>query len=144
MPASDPVASSPERVCPLLNGVKIPQVSLKTADGAPFELMAAIQTKARETIEKHKIAFTLLSDSQMTASRAFRIAYKVDDATLKLFAQNGIDLEAASGEKHHELQVPAVFLVATNGVIQFEYINPDYTVRAHPDVLLAAARVSRK
>src|SRR5260370_29017256 len=45
MPISDPVASSPERVCPLLNGVKIPQVSVKTADGAPFELMAAIQAK---------------------------------------------------------------------------------------------------
>jgi hypothetical protein len=45
MLTSDPVASSPERVCPLLNGVKIPQVSVKTADGAPFELMAAIQAK---------------------------------------------------------------------------------------------------
>jgi len=100
--------------------------------------------KVRETIEKHKIAFTLLSDNQMTASRAFWIAYKVDDATLKLLAQNGITLEAASGAKHHELPVPAVFLVAMNGLIQFEYINPDYTVRAHPDVLLAAASVSRK
>jgi peroxiredoxin len=100
--------------------------------------------KIRETIEKHRIAFTLLSDSQMIASRAFRIAYQVDEATLKLFGQNGIDVEGASGEKHHELPVPAVFLVATNGVIQFEYVNPDYSVRAHPDVLLAAARVSRK
>ena len=100
--------------------------------------------KVRETIEKHKITFTLLSDSQMTASRAFRLAYKVDDAILKLLVQNGIDLDPPSGEKHHELPVPAVFLVATNGVIQFEYINPDYTVRAHPDVLLAVTRVSRK
>ena len=100
--------------------------------------------KVRETIEKHKIAFTLLSDSKMTASRAFRIAYTVDDATLKLLPQNGIDLEAAFGAKHHELPVPAVFLVAMNGLIQFEYINPDYTVRAHPDVLLAAASVSTK
>ncbi len=100
--------------------------------------------RVRETTAKHKISFTLLSDSQMTASRAFRIAYKVDDVTLKLLVENGIDLEGASGEKHHELPVPALFLVATNGVIQFEYINPDYSVRAHPDVLLAAARVSRK
>jgi hypothetical protein len=45
MPTSDPVASSPERVCPLLNGVKVPQVSVKTAAGAPFQLLAAIQTK---------------------------------------------------------------------------------------------------
>jgi hypothetical protein len=45
MPTSEPVATSPERVCPLFNGVKIPQVSVKTADGAPFELMAAVQAK---------------------------------------------------------------------------------------------------
>src|SRR5260370_30807995 len=45
MGTSDLVASSPERVCPLLNGVRIPQVGVKTADGTPFELMAAIQTK---------------------------------------------------------------------------------------------------
>ena len=39
MGTSDLAAISPERVCPLLNGVKIPQVTVKTADGAPFELM---------------------------------------------------------------------------------------------------------
>jgi hypothetical protein len=45
MATSDLVALSPERVCPLLNGVKIPQVGVKTANGTPFELIAAIQTK---------------------------------------------------------------------------------------------------
>jgi peroxiredoxin len=100
--------------------------------------------KVRETMERHKIHFTLLSDSRMSAARAFRIAYRVDDATLKLLAQHGTDLEAASGEKHHELPVPAVFVVGTNGVIQFEYVHPDYSVRVHPDLLLAAARVARK
>ena len=101
-------------------------------------------SKVRETIQKHNLKFLLLSDSQMTASLAFRIAYQVDDATLKVLAEHGIDLEAASGEKHHQLPVPAVFLVAANGVIQFEYVNSDYSVRVHPDVLLAAARASRK
>lgn len=45
MGTSDSVACSPERVCPLLNGVKIPQVTIKTADGAPFQVLAAIQAK---------------------------------------------------------------------------------------------------
>jgi peroxiredoxin len=101
-------------------------------------------SKVRETIQKHSLKFLVLSDSQMTASQAFRIAYQVDDATLKALAGYGIDLEAASGEKHHQLPVPAVFLVASNGVIQFEYVNPDYSVRVHPEVLLAAARVIGK
>lgn len=100
--------------------------------------------KVRETAGKHNINFTLLSDSQMVAARAFRIAYKVDDATLKALLQHGIDLEAASGEKHHELPVPAVFLVDRNLTIQFEYVNPDYSVRAAPELLLAAARLGGK
>jgi hypothetical protein len=39
------------------------------------------------------------------------------------------------------LPVPAVFLVTTNGLIQFEYVNPDYKVRLDPELLLAAAKI---
>jgi hypothetical protein len=45
-----------------------------------------------------------------------------------------IDVEEASGErKHHMLPVSAVFMVARNGLIQFEYVNPDYKVRLDPE-----------
>jgi peroxiredoxin len=101
-------------------------------------------SKIRETIEKLNIRFTLLSDSSMKVAKAFGIAYDVDNATLKALAQYGVDLNSASGQTHHLLPVPAVFLVDPNGVIQFEYINPDYSVRAHPELLLSAAMLARK
>jgi peroxiredoxin len=101
-------------------------------------------SKIRETIQKHGIRFSLLSDSSMHAATAFGIAYKVDDATLKALAQYGVDLEAWSGQVHRLLPVPAVFVVSSTGVIQFEYINPNYSVRAEPDLLLAAAKLTRK
>ncbi len=34
-----------------------------------------------------------------------------------------------------------VFLVATNGLIQFEYANPDYKVRLDPELLVGAAKI---
>jgi peroxiredoxin len=40
-------------------------------------------TKVRKTAEKQNISFTLLSDRMMAASKAFGIAYQVDEATLK-------------------------------------------------------------
>jgi hypothetical protein len=52
-----------------------------------------------------------------------------------------MDVEDASGQKHHMLPVPAVFLIATNGLIQFQYANPDYRQRLNPDLLVAAARI---
>jgi len=45
MSNTDRVASSPERVHPSFVGTKIPEVSVRTADGTPFDLAAAIKTK---------------------------------------------------------------------------------------------------
>ncbi len=98
--------------------------------------------KLGESVEKGKLTYTLLSDSSMTAAQAFGIAFRVDDATLEKYKGYNIDLEAASGEKHHLLPVPAVFIVGTDGVIAFVYANPDYKVRLAPEVLLAAAKAA--
>jgi len=56
------------------------------------------------------------------------------------YGEYGVDLEAASGQKHHQLPVPAVFIIDRAGVIRFVYANPDYTVRITPDALLEAAQ----
>jgi peroxiredoxin len=98
-------------------------------------------SKVQETLDRHKMGFTLLSDSEMMVARAFRVAYKLDDQTLGELRKYNIDVEDASGQRHHLLPVPAVFLVATNGVIQFEYVNQDYTVRLDPQLLTAAAEI---
>ena len=98
-------------------------------------------SKLKETIDKHNMGFRLLSDSDTAAARSFGVAYKLGDATLAERKKYNIDVEEASGQKHHLLPVPAVFLVATNGLIQFECVNPDYKVRLDPDLLLAAAKI---
>ena len=87
------------------------------------------------------MGFRLLSDSAMAVARSFGVAHTLDDQTLAEFKKYNIDVENASGLKHHMLPVPAVFLIATNGLIQFEYVNPDYKVRLNPELLLTAARI---
>lgn len=94
----------------------------------------------RSTVEKESLAYTLLSDSTMEAARAFGIAFRVDDATIEKYKGYNIDLEAASGQSHHLLPVPAVFVIGTDGVISFVYANADYKVRLSPEKLLAAAK----
>lgn len=45
MSDSHRVASSSGHVCPLLNGAKIPEVTMTTADGERFDLAGAIKAK---------------------------------------------------------------------------------------------------
>ncbi|MFA6173330.1 MAG: DUF547 domain-containing protein [Kiritimatiellales bacterium] len=96
--------------------------------------------KLAESIGKNHLSYTLLSDSSMEAAKAFGLAFEVDAATLEKYKGYGINLEEASGNPHHLLPVPAVFIVGTDGIIRFSHADPDYKVRLAPEEILRTAR----
>ena len=115
----------------------------KDLTDAGFQLLAISTDQPAKLREKPEIAalgYTLLSDSQMTAAKALGIAFNVDDATLNKYKGFGIDLEVASGQTHHLLPHPAVFIVDQKGIIRFAHINEDFKVRLEPEKVLEAAR----
>lgn len=95
--------------------------------------------KLKESLDKHKLSYTLLSDSKAEASTAFGLAFYVADDYNKMLLSHNMNLEESSGEKHHILPVPAVFIVDQDAIIQFEYVNPNYKVRLNEQILLKAA-----
>ncbi|MDK2857132.1 MAG: hypothetical protein PWQ89_251 [Verrucomicrobiota bacterium] len=173
---------------PLQTGDPVPAVILRTVDGTPFDLKAAIAEKPAvlvfyrggwcpyctahlsqlqkiesqlvnagwqilaispdrpeklaEADAEHNYSYTLLSDSKMDASKAFGLAFEVDAATREKYKGYGIDLETASGESHHLLPVPAVYLAGTDGIIRFAHSNPDYKDRLSNEAILEAARAA--
>ena len=91
--------------------------------------------------ETDRPAYHLLSDASSEIAQAFGIAFRADDKTYNRYlGMKLVDLEKASGYKHHNLPVPAVFIIGTDGVVAFQYVNPNYKVRLAPEVLVAAAR----
>lgn len=97
-------------------------------------------SKLQESLDKHDLGFQLLSDSTMTAAIQFGLAWQAPESLVKQYLSYDIDLEAASGQAHHVLPVPAVFVVGTDGVVRFQHVNPNHRVRLDAAVLLAAAR----
>lgn len=93
-------------------------------------------SKLREKPDLQKLNYTLLSDSSMDAAKGFGITFEVDAATREKYKGYGIDLEAASGQTHHLLPHPAVYVVGADGVIRFAYVNKDYKVRLEPEKIL--------
>lgn len=98
-------------------GVQIVAISPDLPDG----LKAAI--------EKDKVDYSLYSDSKSDLIKKFGLAFRVDDATVERYKGFGIDLDKASGESHHILPVPAVYLVDGSGAIRFTHFDPDYRKR---------------
>lgn len=99
--------------------------------------------KLKETPNYDQLDYILLSDSDATAAEAFGIAFTVpDDLVMKYKTEYKIDLEAASGQTHHKLPHPSVFVVSKDGVIRFAHVNEDYKTRLESAKILEAARVA--
>ncbi len=135
--------------CPYCN-VQLGQLGKLEPDlkALGYQILAVSPDRPEElakSIQKHSLAYVLLSDSDMTAAKAFGLAFRVDEALVDQYkTKYGIDLEAAAGQKHHELPVPAAFIVDTSGRIRYEYVNSDYKVRVDPEKLLEEARLALK
>ncbi len=130
--------------CPYCN-LQLSELRLitKDAEALGYQMIAISPDRPEElarTLTKDKLDYTLLSDAKADALRAFGIGFRVDDATIKQYLGYGIDLEKASGQSHHALPVPSVFIVDANGILQFSYTHPDYKVRVPGSVVMAAAK----
>ncbi len=82
---------------------------------------------------KNELAYSIYSDPNADTAKAFGLAFTAPEAYNKM-------LEKASGQDHHVIPVPAVYLVSPEGKVVFVYTNPDYKVRLEPAILLAAAK----
>lgn len=90
--------------------------------------------------KKNGFSFIVLSDSQATSLQDYRIANTLTPSLVKKYKNAfKIDVEADSGEKHHMVAHPAVFVVK-DGKIIFADVHENYKERTDNKDILAAIR----
>lgn len=97
-------------------------------------------SKLEESITKSGKEIEVFSDSKAELVKAYGLDWKVNDELFSKYLNDyKLDLEAWSGQDHHVLPVPAIFVIK-DGVVQFQYVNPNYNTRLSPEVLLAVLK----
>ena len=91
-------------------------------------------------IDKLDFTFDVYSDTAAEATRALRLAWRVDEMTQEVLKNYGIDLKEASGEDHGYLPVPATILFDEDGKVLFQHADPNYQLRLPVSVMMAAAK----
>ncbi|MEO0335988.1 MAG: peroxiredoxin-like family protein [Pseudomonadota bacterium] len=122
-----------------LSGLQKIEAKIKEKGYRIVALSADRPSKIKKALEEKKFTYDLYSDSSMQASIALGLAFQVPESLVKTYKEKySIDLEDASGEKHHYLPVPAVYVVSKEGKIKFAHAEADYKVRLSNDEVLAA------
>lgn len=95
---------------------------------------------ADKTGVETKVGHVVLSDHKMEASKAFKLAFELDEKTKEKYRGYGVDLAKRNAAKTWELPHPGTFVVDTGGVIRYASVDTDYTKRAAPDEVIAAVK----
>ncbi|ESE40137.1 peroxiredoxin-like family protein [Shewanella decolorationis] len=92
---------------------------------------------------KNELKYQLLSDEKMQAAQAFGLAFytskQVTDTYLSRLNLDNTLWTTPEGDKRLVLPVPAIYIADTQGLIHFQYVNPNYKVRPAPKLILTAA-----
>lgn len=94
--------------------------------------------KLTETLGKTKIEYDLFSDASGNLSEAMGIAFQAPERYAKRLNNY------SNGKNKGFLPVPALFVIDNDGVILFEYINPNYSKRISSKLLLAVLNGLKK
>lgn len=95
--------------------------------------------------QKNELAFTVLSDKNLDLARQFGIVYQLSDETNEKYKGYGIDLVKQNGTETPDLPLSATYIVKQNGEISYAFLEPDYTKRAEPSVIIEnLAKLNKK
>ncbi len=91
------------------------------------------------TSEKNELKFPVLSDSNNEVARTFGLVFDVPSAVVEVTKKEfGMDLKEINGTDKHELPIPATYVVGTDGVIKYAFVDIDYSKRAEPSEIVKA------
>ncbi len=89
------------------------------------------------TMEKMELTFAVLSDVGNRVARQFGLVFTIDEALRAAHRQVGADLPAFNGDDAWELPMAGTFLVDQSGTIRLAFVDPDFTRRLDPSVIIA-------
>jgi peroxiredoxin len=105
--------------------------ALKTGDTMPdFEL-------PNQHGERHGIAIDILSDAGNKVAEQLGLVFELPQALRPLYEKFGTDLIAYNGDDSFKLPVPATYIIGQDGVILYDFVNADYTMRLEPSEIVA-------
>jgi len=93
--------------------------------------------KAMATAENNSIAIDILSDAGNQVAEQLGLVFELPQALRTIYEKNGMDISAYNGDNSFKLPVPATYIIGQDGVIAYDFVNADYTLRLEPAEIVA-------
>ncbi|AIY11978.1 peroxiredoxin-like family protein [Cellulophaga baltica] len=93
------------------------------------------------TNEINSLGFNVLTDQDATVASHYGVAWEVPAFLIEhMEVDRKLDLKKINNGNGSILPIPATFVVGTDGLVQWSYVDVDYRTRAEPEEILEALK----
>lgn len=93
------------------------------------------------TASERGLSYALFADPRNAAARAFGLEWRIREGAERAFHRDsGAHIDQANGDDEWRLPSPAVFIIDRDGMVRWAWTDSNWTRRAEPDDVLAAAK----
>ena len=131
--------------CPYCNlQLRALQAKLNEIESLGATLVAISPEVPDASMTKNEISnmdFTVLSDQDAKVASQYGVAWEVPEFLLDhMRIDRELDLKEINNGNGSVLPIPATFIIGTNGLVQWNYVNVDYRTRSEPDEIIEALK----
>ena len=127
--------------CPYCNitlrALQLALPDFKATGATLVALTPELPDRSLSTSEKNNLEFEVLSDVENTVARQYGLVFKVPDYVNAHYIKH-FNLDEFNGDDSHELPLAATYVIGTDGVIKYAFVDAEYRNRAEPADILAA------
>ena len=112
-----------------------------TAAGAQIIVVSPDAMENLEGMANAKgLAFPVLSDPRMEVITSYGLGYQLSAELDGLYKGAGIDVAASNQQQTPQLPVPASYVIGSDGLVHYAFVEEDHTQRSEPAELLEAVK----
>ena len=91
--------------------------------------------------EISEMEFTVLSDQDSKVASQYGVAWEIPEFLIGHMREDrGLDLEKINNGNGNILPIPATFILNSDGIVIWNYVNVDYRTRSEPDEIIEALK----
>ncbi|MDN3620141.1 peroxiredoxin-like family protein [Polaribacter undariae] len=131
--------------CPYCNlQLRALQAKLSEIKSLGANLVAISPQVPDDSLTKSEISemdFIVLSDQDAKVASEYGVAWEVPEFLAEhMRADRGLDLEKINNGNGSVLPIPATFILKSDGVVAWNYVNVDYRTRSEPEEIIKALK----
>lgn len=127
--------------CPYCNiTLRVLQERLGDFESRGAQLVAIspeLPDNSLSTAQRNNLAFEVLSDEGNRVASDYRLTFRLHEGVAQKYDEF-FSLKDYNGDSSKRLPLAATYVIDTDGVIRYAFLDADYTKRAEPDDILAA------